>query len=154
MIVDLPISYLDSESFCPTWFFFFLFLKIYYLFIYLFGCIGSQLRHTGSSLWCAGLPLVVLHRLLSSCGVWVFLFSSCGVQAQLPRIMWDLSSLSRYQTHVPCIVRCILYPWTTREVPALPVQRLSFQITKIVFLSVELILYLYELSLFISRDAS
>ena len=30
--------------------------------------------------------------------------------------MWDLSSLTRGQTHVPCITRCILNRWTTREV--------------------------------------
>ena len=42
--------------------------------------------------------------------------SSCGVQAQLPCGMWDLSSLTRDRTHVPCIARRILYHWTTREV--------------------------------------
>ena len=31
--------------------------------------------------------------------------------------MWDLSSLIRDQTHIPCIVRQILYHRTTREVP-------------------------------------
>ena len=31
--------------------------------------------------------------------------------------MWDLSSLTRDQTHVPCIGRQILNHWTTREVP-------------------------------------
>ena len=31
--------------------------------------------------------------------------------------MWDLSSLTRDQTHIPCIVRRILCHWTTREVP-------------------------------------
>ena len=30
--------------------------------------------------------------------------------------MWDLSFLSRDQTHVPCIGRQILNHWTTREV--------------------------------------
>ena len=29
--------------------------------------------------------------------------------------MWDLSSLTRGQTHIPCIARWILNPWTTRE---------------------------------------
>ena len=43
--------------------------------------------------------------------------SSCGVQAWLPHSMWNLSSLTRDQTRVPCIVRRILYHWTTREVP-------------------------------------
>ena len=31
--------------------------------------------------------------------------------------MWDLSSLTGDQTHVPCIARQILNHWTTREVP-------------------------------------
>ena len=30
--------------------------------------------------------------------------------------VWDLSSPTRYQTHVPCIERWILNHWTTREV--------------------------------------
>ena len=32
--------------------------------------------------------------------------------------MWDLSYLTRDQTHVPCIGRQILNQWTTKEVPA------------------------------------
>ena len=31
--------------------------------------------------------------------------------------MWDLGSLTRDGTHVPCIARWILNHWTTREVP-------------------------------------
>ena len=31
--------------------------------------------------------------------------------------MWDLSSLTRDQSRIPCIVRWILYHWMTREVP-------------------------------------
>ena len=31
--------------------------------------------------------------------------------------MWDLSSLTRDGTHVPCLGGRILYHWTTREVP-------------------------------------
>ena len=31
--------------------------------------------------------------------------------------MWDLSSLTRDQTHVPCVAGQILNHWTTREVP-------------------------------------
>lgn len=30
--------------------------------------------------------------------------------------MWDISSLTRTETHVPCFARRILYYWTTREV--------------------------------------
>ena len=43
--------------------------------------------------------------------------SSCGWWAYLPRSMWDLSSLTRDQTRVPCSGRQILYQWTTREIP-------------------------------------
>ena len=57
------------------------------------------LRHMGFS-------LVVVHGL-----------SSCGVPAQLPCNMWDLSSLTRDRTRIPCIGRQILNHWTTREVP-------------------------------------
>ena len=31
--------------------------------------------------------------------------------------MWDLSSLTRDQTHLPCFVRQCFNPWTAREVP-------------------------------------
>ena len=50
------------------------FLKIYFLFIYLFymfGCVGSLLRHAGSSLQRTGFSLVV---------VCAFSLSSCGTQ--------------------------------------------------------------------------
>ena len=43
--------------------------------------------------------------------------SSCGERAQLPPNMWDLSSPTRDRTRFPCIVRRILYHWTSREVP-------------------------------------
>ena len=34
-------------------------------------------------------------------------------------VVWDLGSLTRDGTHVPCVGRKILNPWTTREVPLL-----------------------------------
>ena len=34
-----------------------------------------------------------------------------------PQGIWDLSSLTRYRTRVPCIERGSLNHWTTREVP-------------------------------------
>ena len=44
-------------------------------------------------------------------------FFSCGPRAELPCIMWDLSSLTRDQTLSPCIrERRVLNHWTTREV--------------------------------------
>ena len=36
--------------------------------------------------------------------------------AQLPHGTWDLNSLTRDQSHVPCIARRILSHWTTREI--------------------------------------
>ena len=39
------------------------------------------------------------------------------VSAWLLHGMWDLSSLTRDQTLVPCIINQILNHWTTREVP-------------------------------------
>ena len=68
-------------------------------------------------LWCAALEC------MSSvvCSTWALVearkFSSCGTQAQLPQGMWDLTSLTRDRTRIPCIARQILYHWTTREVP-------------------------------------
>ena len=42
----------------------------------------------------------------------------CSTQPLLPCDMWELSSLTRVQTHIPCPGRRILNQWTTREVPA------------------------------------
>ena len=47
------------------------------------------------------------------------LFSSCGSRASLLRGLWDLGSLTRDQTGVPCIVSQILNQWATREVLAI-----------------------------------
>ena len=61
--------------------------------IHLFGCIWSQLRHSGSSLQHVG-PFVAAHVTLQ---LWC--------RAQLPYGMWDLSSPTRDQTQVSCIAR-------------------------------------------------
>ena len=66
-------------------------LFCFVLFLTIFGCAGSSLQHTG--------------------------FSSCGAQAKLPCSMWNLSSLTRDRSHIPCIGRWILNHWITREVP-------------------------------------
>ena len=42
--------------------------------------------------------------------------------------MWDLSSLTRDQTQVPCIVRWILYHWTTRKVPCFTFNSVYFYV--------------------------
>ena len=59
----------------------------------------AQLQHQGSSLWDSGFSLLGVLGL------------SC------PHDMWDLSSLTGNQTHIPCISRGIFNPWTTGEVP-------------------------------------
>ena len=69
-----------------------------YLFIYLFGCTGSQLGHAGS---------FTATRWLGSCRARAY--SLCN--------SWDLSSSTRDWTYVPCIGRWILSHWTTREIP-------------------------------------
>ena len=89
-------------------------LELFYLFIYLFGCFGSQLRHTGSfvvarglfQLQCAGFSLVVAHGLPSvraqqlQC---VGLVALWHVGSQLSSGMWGLSFPIWDQTCVPCI---------------------------------------------------
>ena len=61
--------------------------------------------------------------LLLFCLCWGFRashqLSSCSTWAWLPHSRWDLSSLTRDRTHVPCIRRWILHHWNTREVPGL-----------------------------------
>ena len=51
-------------------------------------------------------PFIVARRLFS-----------CDVLAQLLHGIWNLSSLTKDQIHIPCIARQILNHWTTREVP-------------------------------------
>ena len=63
----------------------------FFMFIYLFGCIRSQLQHSGSSLGHAG-SFFVEHEL-----------SSCGLQALVaPR---DVGSQTKDQTWFPCVAR-------------------------------------------------
>ena len=51
----------------------------------------------------------------------IFKFFGCSGSSmhrlKLPHSMWDLSSLTRDWTHVPCIGRWVPNHWTTREVP-------------------------------------
>ena len=107
--------------------------KIIYLFIYCLAASGLScstqdlsLRRAGSSLQCTGFSLVVVRGLQSMWAlqlqhagslVVAHVLSSCGMQTQLPRGMWDLSSLTRDRTGTPCIARWILNHWTTRKVP-------------------------------------
>ena len=46
--------------------------------------------------------------------------SSCGtLVAYLLHSLWDLSSLTRAQTCIPCIARQILNHWATRKIPSI-----------------------------------
>ena len=77
---------------------------ILYTYIYIFGCAWSSLQSTGSRM---------------------FGFSSCIMQTYLPHGMWDLSSLTRDQTCIPCIGRQIPHHWTTRKVSSVDLTGLS-----------------------------
>ena len=129
---------------CP--FIFFLSFLIYlFIYLFIFGCIGSSLLRAGfslvvvnggySSLWCTGFSLRWLlslqsmgsrHTAFSSCGTWAQQSWLAGSRAQAQQL-WHTglvaprhvgSSGTRAQTHVPCIGRRILNHCTTRQVPA------------------------------------
>ena len=55
--------------------------------------------------------------------------SSCSTQAELLCGMWDLSSLTRDQTHVLCIARVIPNHWTVREVPRQHIKKQRYYFT-------------------------
>ena len=63
-------------------------------------------------------------RKAHSCGsVFVFMFGCLFVFFNLlatPHCVWDPSSLTRDQTHTPCIGRQSLNHWTAREFPSVP----------------------------------
>ena len=83
------------------------FPRLWVSFVHLFYCVGSCMQDL--SLQCKD-SLVVARR-LSSCS-----FGSCGSPAKLLHSTWDLSSLTRGWTHVPCSARRILNLSTPREV--------------------------------------
>ena len=66
-----------------------------------------------------------LVNLLQYCLFYVFVF--------WPWAMWDLSSLSRDQTHTPCIGRWSLHHWTAREVPYYRVFKKKKKITNLCY---------------------
>ena len=81
-------------------------LKIFLLFICL--AVSSLSSGTGDlSQWCTD-SLVVAH-----------VGSAVVTWAWLLHVMWDLSSLTRYQTCVPCIVGWILNHWNHERNPQL-----------------------------------
>ena len=124
MILKYGKKYRESGRFRNPCCMYLVVFFFFFLSIYLFGCTGSQLPLPESSLCHAG-SFTEAHR-----------FSSCGVQTpQLPSIgskssrlqqlqqaglsahgMWDLTSLTRDQTRVPCIAGWILKHWTPRAV--------------------------------------
>ena len=79
--------------------------KSLFFFTFFFGFFGSSLQHMGIFVVSRGLFWCRPCRL-----------SSCGTQTQLPQGMWDLSSLARDRTCVPCTARQILSHWTTKQV--------------------------------------
>ena len=86
--------------------FFYLFILSNFIYLFIFGCVGSSLLHAGFlQLWRAGATLHCSARAshcggFSCCrawalGVWASVvvargLSSCGARAQLLRGMWDL----------------------------------------------------------------
>ena len=102
-------------------------------FIYLSGCLRSQLQLAGSLLhhvgsFTAGCGLSSGGVQISSCGTWALNCDLCASEhvgsvvveragAQLLCGMWDRGSPTRDRTCVPCIPRQILNHQTTREVP-------------------------------------
>ena len=75
-----------------------------YIHIHIYGCAWSSLQSTSAKM---------------------FGFSNCVMQTYLPHGMWDLSSLTRDQTCIPCIGRQIPHHWTTRKVPSVDLTGLS-----------------------------
>ena len=57
--------------------------------------------------------------LVAVCGIFVVGLGlcSCGMQAELPHGIWDLSALTRDWTCVPWIGKQVLNHWTTKEAP-------------------------------------
>ena len=54
-----------------------------------------------------------LHGVMQNLFVVVLEFSDCGTLASI----WDLSSLIRDQTHMPCIAKQVFNLCSTRDVP-------------------------------------
>ena len=123
-------------------------LFVFFVMIAILACVGAiSLQVLGllvfGFFFLAELDLLCCTWAFSSCGEWGLLFvavcgllivvaslvarvwalghrlSSGGAWSQLLHSMWNLSSPARDQTRIPCIGRCILNHWTSREFPAL-----------------------------------
>ena len=78
------------------------------------------------SIWLSRVLVVALEIFIVSCGIfcwgtWILQLwcrlSNCGAWTYLPHCVWDLISLTKDCTYVPCLASQILNHWTTREVP-------------------------------------
>lgn len=63
---------------------------------------------------CVRRPLLLWVRTL---WLWSQGFSSWGTRAEVLWDLWDLSSLTRDRTPVPCVARQVLNQWAPREAP-------------------------------------
>ena len=70
-------------------------------------------RHTGTLLAACG-SAWASHAVASVADLSL---NTCGAQAWLPCVMWDLPRLGIEPVSIQYIGRCILNHWTTREVP-------------------------------------
>ena len=96
-------------------------LKCIFIYLFYLAAPGLICNTQDLSLWCAGFSGCSPQASLSlrSSGSRTFGLGSYGARTWLPWGMWNLRSLSRDQTHVPCIGRQILNYWTTREIASL-----------------------------------
>ena len=76
-------------------------------------------------LWCSSwASAAAAGTLAASCGTWDSQVVVCGLlllqcMGLVPHDMWDLNSLTRDRTCIPCAGRQILNHWSTKEVPRL-----------------------------------
>ena len=133
----------NAGSECENWLFFFFLINLF-IYLFIFGCVGSSLLCAGcllvavsggyspTSLRCSGFSLSWLLLLqttgsrragFSSCGTWAQQLWLAGSRAQAQQLWrtglvapWHVgSSRARARTRVPCIGRRILNHCATRE---------------------------------------
>ena len=113
-----------SDALTFTWLWLMPILKLFLFSV--FGCAGVWLLCTPHwGLWAfssCGAQALLCSQRASYGGVWPQQLQHMGSLTvahwlSCPLGVWDLISLSRDQTRVPCTGRQILNQWTTREVP-------------------------------------